>query len=54
MNEIKRDLIKRTKLVLAGDIAYLLYKWNEEKSETDRYVLEDIYDLLIIKTIRRF
>ena len=50
MNEISRDSIKRTKLVLAGDIAYLLYKWNEEKSETDRYVLEDIYDLLIIKT----
>lgn len=50
MNEIKIDGIKRTKLVLAGDIAYLFFKWNEEKSETDRYVLEDIYDLLIIKT----
>lgn len=44
------DSIIRTKLVLAGDIAYILHKWNEEKSETDRFILKDIYDMIIIKT----
>lgn len=49
-DEIEMDTIYRTKLVLTGDIAYMLHKWTEEKSDTEKFVLNDIYEILIMKT----
>lgn len=51
-NEITLDPINRTKLVLAGDIAFILYKWYEENTENDVSTLEDIYEESVTRTDR--
>lgn len=49
-DQIEKDEIQRTKLVLVGDIAYIMNFWKESNRESRKFFLNNIYDMLILRT----
>ncbi|MFW9970624.1 MAG: helix-turn-helix domain-containing protein [Candidatus Odinarchaeota archaeon] len=50
-HQIEKNQIKRTKLVLVGDIAYIMNFWKESTKKSKKNYLNNIYDVLILRTI---
>jgi hypothetical protein len=49
-HEIEKDQIQRTKLVLTGDIAYIMNFWKESTKKTKKNYLNNILDVLLLRT----